>query len=179
MSLALFNNIVAFSGIAPKERGTSAAVAGEKHGISKSNVQHLENEMLKQPQAEIKTEHYFADGVYVREITIPKGVLLTGAVHLTETIDVLVSGDITIIYDEVKKRLQNHGVYISKPGVKKLAFAHEDTVWMTVHAVDDVKGKTLDEVEKELWVTSYDDYNLYLNNKEEALLLLNDKKKES
>ncbi len=137
----------------------------KQHNISKSKIQDFENALLQMPQIEIETKHYIADGVYVREITIPKGATVTGAVHLTETIDILVSGDITIVYDDVRKRLTGHGVYISKPGVKKVAYAHEDTVWMTVHAVDNIKDKTMDEIEKDLWVNSYNEYALLKGDK--------------
>lgn len=137
----------------------------KQHNISKSKVQAFEDALLQMPQIEIETKHYIADGAYVREIIIPKGATVTGAVHLTETIDILVSGDITIVYDDVRKRLTGHGVYISKPGVKKVAYAHEDTVWMTVHAVDNIKDKTMDEIEKDLWVNSYNEYALLKGDK--------------
>jgi len=137
----------------------------KQHNISKNKVQAFEDALLQMPQIEIETKHYIADGAYVREIIIPKGATVTGAVHLTETIDILVSGDITIVYDDVRKRLTGHGVYISKPGVKKVAYAHEDTVWMTVHAVDNIKDKTMDEIEKDLWVNSYNEYALLKGDK--------------
>lgn len=140
-------------------------IEAKPHALEKKKIQEFEDMLLKMPQVDIETKHYIADGVYVREITIPKGVTVTGAVHLTETIDVLVSGDITIVYDDVKKRLTGHGVYISKPGVKKVAYAHEDTVWMTVHAVDNIKDKTMDEIEKDLWVASYNEYALLKGDK--------------
>jgi len=138
----------------------NSIVEHKQHSISKQKIQAFEDALLQMPQIDIETKHYIADGVYVREITIPKGATVTGAVHLTETIDILVSGDITIVYDDVRKRLTGYGVYTSKPGVKKVAYAHEDTVWMTVHAVDNIKDKTMDEIEKDLWVDSYNEYAL-------------------
>lgn len=143
----------------------TSVVEHTAHSVSKRQIQDFEDAMLKLPQIDIETKHYIADGAYVREIMIPKGATVTGAVHLTETIDILVSGDITIVYDDVRKRLTGHGVYISKPGVKKVAYTHEDTVWMTVHAVDNIKDKTMDEIEKDLWVNSYDEYALLKGDK--------------
>lgn len=137
----------------------------ESHCISKRQIQDFENQLLALPQVEIETKHYIADGMYVREIMIPKGATITGAVHLTETIDILVSGDITIVYDDVRKRLAGHGVYISKAGVKKVAYAHEDTIWITIHTVDNIKDKTMEEIEKGLFVNSYDEYALLKGDK--------------
>lgn len=132
-----------------------------------TKLQEIEDKILEQPQVEVETGHYIADGVYLRSILIPEGATLTGAVHLTETIDVMVYGDLTVVTEEGTRRITKAGsVFVSKPGLKKVAYAHKETLWMTVHAVDNIKEKTMDDIEKELWVDSYRDYQLLLTQKE-------------
>src|SRR5512139_769453 len=130
-------------------------------------LQELEDHLLTLPQGDPQTTHHFADGVYLRRIIIPAGATVTGAVHLTETLDIMVYGDLTVVTEKGKKRITESGsIFVSKPGLKKVAFAHKETMWITAHAVSEIKDKTLEEIEKELWVDSYYDYSKYLENME-------------
>jgi hypothetical protein len=38
-------------------------------------------------------------------------------------------------------------------------------MWLTLHAVEDVKTKTIDDIEKELCVASYTEYHKLLERK--------------
>ena len=49
----------------------------------KTQIENLQNELLKMPQADIVTEHIFSPGIYERKITIPPWTVLTGAEHKT------------------------------------------------------------------------------------------------
>ena len=126
--------------------------------VDKTTLQEFEDKTLKLPQVDPNTEHFYAEGLYLRRIFIPKGCVATGAIHLTETIDIMVSGDLTIVTTEGKKRVSGHNIIVSKPGLKKVAFAHEDTIFITAHAVTSVKDKTLETIEKELFVDNYHNY---------------------
>lgn len=126
----------------------------------------MEDQLLTLPQLDPQTTHHICDGVYLRKIILPKGCSATGAVHLTETLDILIYGDLTVVTEKGKKRISVPGsVFVSLPGLKKVAYAHEETMWITVHAVTDIKEKSLVEIEKELCVASYRDYSMYLENK--------------
>jgi hypothetical protein len=107
----------------------------------------LENFMREQPQVDISPVHHFADGIYAREITIPAGTLLTGKVHKTEHLNIVSKGDITVWTEHGMKRVQAPFTMVSKPGTKRVGYAHEDTVWTTIHAT---KETDLDKLEAEL-----------------------------
>jgi len=109
-------------------------------------IKALEDHMLTYPQVPIETKHYFAEGLYAREIFIPKGTLLTGAVHLFEHINILSQGDITIILETGAQRLKAPQTIVSKPGTKRVGYAHEDTVWTTIHAAEETDIKKLEEL---------------------------------
>lgn len=96
-------------------------------------ILRLEAEMKKMETIEISTRHYFAHGLYAREIFIPRGVLLTGKIHKTEHLNILSKGDITVWTEEGMKRLQAPFTMVSLPGTKRVGYAHEDTVWTTIH----------------------------------------------
>lgn len=115
--------------------------------VPKYSVQNLEDELRKFPQLEIAPEHYFAPGLYGRQIMIPKGTILTGRRHLQGHINVISQGDITIVTDEGSQRIKGPFVLVSKPGTKRAGYAHEDTWWMTIHATAETD---LDRLEIEL-----------------------------
>lgn len=129
------------------------------------NLQRLEDESLKLPQINIETNHYTADNVYVRSIIIPKGSTVTGAVHLTDTIDIMVYGNLIVVTEEGKRHITEPGsIFYSKKGLKKVAYAIEDTMWITAHGLEKT-NHDIKEIEKLIAVPSYNDYYKLLEDK--------------
>jgi hypothetical protein len=105
-----------------------------------------EGVMRQLPQVEIEPTHVFAQGLYSRSILIPKGVRITGKVHRQDDLQIMVYGDITILTPDGFKRLVGHHVFRGKAGVKQIGHAHEDTLWITVHAAVETDLDRLEEV---------------------------------
>lgn len=100
-------------------------------------VNRLEAEVSRLPQAACPVWHHFAPGLYARQMFIPAGTVLTGAVHKTEHL-CIVSGDIDVTTDGGVRRITALQLVIkSLPGAKRAGFAHRDTFWTTVHATDE------------------------------------------
>ena len=97
-------------------------------------IQALEALLAPMPQVEIPVEHLFADGMYARKITIPAGTVLTGKVHRTDHINVMLSGDIEVWTEQGMKRLVGPQVFVAKAGTKRVGRTFADTVWITFHA---------------------------------------------
>jgi hypothetical protein len=95
---------------------------------------------------ELPLKHHLCNGVYMRELHIPAGTCLTGKIHKTEHLNVILQGDISVMTEDGMKRL-GPGVIQSQPGMKRAGFAHADTIWMTVHATDKTD---IAEIEAEL-----------------------------
>lgn len=115
---------------------------------------HFEEALLTLPQIEIKPVHRFADGMYAREVTVPRGTLLTGEVHNGTYFTIVSQGDITVISSGSDKavRITAPHTFIAKPGIKRVAYAHEDTVWTTIHATEE---KEVSKVEEAIFDRSY------------------------
>lgn len=92
--------------------------------------------MRKHEPVEIETFHHFSKGLYAREIRIPKGVLLTGKIHKHEHLNILLSGVIRIITEDVDAILTAPSTFTAYPGIKKVIMAIEDAVFMNVLATD-------------------------------------------
>jgi hypothetical protein len=115
----------------------SAAVTVTFSVPMRAKVEALEREIQRMPQVDCPLWHYFAPGLYARRMLIRKGTVLTGAVHRTEHL-CIVSGDIEVSTDEGMRRITaQQEVLSSKAGAKRVGYAHEDTIWTTVHATNE------------------------------------------
>ena len=108
------------------------------------NIEKIEQAILVKPQADYETKHYFSDGVYTRETTVRKDCVLTGYRHKHETVSVLASGVISVMAVDESGRATDYGVlvaplvFVTKPGMKKIGFAHEDTVFINSFSITDI-----------------------------------------
>lgn len=105
--------------------------------VTREKIDRLEAEMLAMPQLDIPTVHDFGQGFYARTITIPAGATLTGKVHATEHIFIVSKGDITLITDEGRKRVQAPFQTVCKAGLKRAGYAHSETVCTNIHITDE------------------------------------------
>lgn len=115
----------------------------------RDKIMRLEAVMLAMPQIEIPVTHHFAPGVYMREIRIPKGATVTGKIHKTEHLNILSQGVLDVMTEDGVKRLTASTVIKSMPGIKRVGFAHEETVWITVHHNPD-DSRDVDAIEERL-----------------------------
>jgi hypothetical protein len=124
------------------------------HGDIRQKLTRMEAEMRKLPQIEIATRHYFANGLYAREIVIPKGTILTGKIHRHSHINVISKGDISVLTEEGIKRITAPFTMVSLAGIKRAGYAHEETVWTTFHASVETD---LERLEADLITPDYDE----------------------
>jgi hypothetical protein len=114
---------------------------------TREQIEALQAELLKLPQAQPKTTHYFADGMYCREVFRVAGTLIVGKVHKKEHFFVVLSGELTLWTESGMKRVSAPFIWVSKPGTKRVTLAHTDAIAMTVH---EVCSRDLEAIEREL-----------------------------
>ncbi len=91
-------------------------------------------------------KHSFAPGVYVREIFIPKGSMLTGKIHRHEHPNFLMSGEVIVVTEHGgREHLKAPLSMISKAGTKRAVYALEDTVWITVHVTNETDLEKIED----------------------------------
>ena len=115
--------------------------------VGMDKVLALQAEMMKMPQCELDTKHYFHGGMYCREVFRHAGVLVVGAVHKKEHMYLIVSGTVSITADDGVHTVTGPHLFLSKPGTKRAVYAETDALCMTFHAVEE---KSIEEVEAEL-----------------------------
>ncbi len=108
----------------------------------------LEKELLKLPQVDAPVTHHFADGVYTREMFIPRDSLIIGKRHRHETCNILLQGELSLYMgpDIPVKRIKAPCIFNSKPGAKKMAYIHEDAIFLNIHPTNE---RDLQKIEEE------------------------------
>jgi len=102
-------------------------------------------------------KHSFAEGIYCREIFIPQGMLLIGKIHKHSHPVFIMKGDITVVSEEGVRRIKAPAYLISKEGIKRVGYAHEDTVWVNIHAT---RETDIEKIEEEIILKSYDEIDM-------------------
>lgn len=132
--------------------------------VTKAALQRLHDNVAAIPeQVELPVIHHHVSavpnspqgGVYARELFIPAGTLVVGKVHKYTQINIMSKGDMTIATEDGVFRVQAPYTVVSPPGVKRAVYAHEDTVWTTIHGTDE---KDPEAIEKMFVCDNYDSY---------------------
>lgn len=113
----------------------------------REKVEQLEDMMQAYDPAILPITHHFADGIYAREMFIPEGAVLTGAVHKTTHMCILSAGRVRVATEDGPVELTAPATLIAKPGAKRAIFALEDSVWTNIHATNETD---LDKIVEEL-----------------------------
>ena len=95
----------------------------------REKVARLESALENVPQVDCPVRHYFAPGLFAREITIPAGTCLVGAVHKTENLAVLSAGRLRLVTDNGTVEISAPYTLTVKPGQKNAAVAMDTAVW--------------------------------------------------
>jgi hypothetical protein len=111
----------------------------------RSMISRLEEKIKREVQVNIEPTHHFSDGVYAREIRIPKGTLITGAIHKFKNMNMISQGDVSFMSIDGSMRVKAPYTFVASPGVKRVIFAHTDTVWTTIHGTNLTNLKEIEE----------------------------------
>lgn len=100
-------------------------------------LKRLQAEVIKLPQYEPKTQHYFADGLYLRTVWSPAGSVIVGKVHKTEHFYSVLTGRVrvTTVQGTIELDAARDGPQIltCPIGTKRAVFVMQDAWRMNVH----------------------------------------------
>lgn len=133
---------------------------------ARSKLFNLEQAIAKLPSAVFgdndlcPLKHSFANGIYMREIFIPAGAVLTGKIHRHAHPNVLLEGEAVVFTEHGgTEHLKAPLAMISLPATKRAVLALTDLRWLTFHNVgeerdlakieDIVIAKTYEQLEAE------------------------------
>jgi len=123
---------------------------------TREQIERLQAEMVKLPQDEVITEHYFSEGMYCRKVFRKAGTLIVGKVHKKPHFFLCAKGEIIAWSEKGMRNLKAGDVIESLPGTKRVTLAVEDSIGITFHKTDKTD---LNEIEQEL--VEYDETALF------------------
>lgn len=135
---------------------------------SMDKILKFEEELGKLPQVDLQTQHSVTGGVYARTVLIPAGCAVVGAIHSKDHISVFI-GDVTCTTDEGMKRMTGHHVFPCKSGIKRVVYAHINSIWTTCIKTDETE---LDKIEKDCTIEYQKLQTLRLGGESRKVLLL-------
>jgi hypothetical protein len=98
------------------------------------------------------TTHKFTDGMYIREIFMPAGSLITSKIHKTEHPYIISYGKTAVSIDGNEwNEITAPYTGITVPGTRRVLYIIEDCIWTTFHRIDNMKSdyNNLNDEEKE------------------------------
>tara|TARA_R110002012_G_scaffold321792_1_gene551440 strand:- start:11355 stop:11855 length:501 start_codon:yes stop_codon:yes gene_type:complete len=135
------------------------------------NNSHLENVGVgteKNPiinnSDKVPIKHFFMESVYIREMKMYMGTAVIGAIHKHKHMCFLLSGHLIVADENGTKDYKAPCYIISNPGVKRVLYACEDSVWYNIHENKE-NTRDINKIEKNLVSVNYKEYEQYINNK--------------
>lgn len=111
-------------------------------------------------------EHSFADGLYIRKLTVPAKTLTVTKIHAVNHAFFLQQGTISVLTEEGVKKFTAPYQGITKAGTKRIIYHHDEVVFTTVHST---KETDLEKIEVEVIAEEFEG----LENRLEAEKIIN------
>ena len=111
-----------------------------------------------------KYKHTFADGIYIRQMTIAKDEVIIGAIHKHLHVWILLSGHITVLTEDKIEEYEAPCTVLSEPGVKRVIYGNEESIFTNVHK-NPTNTEDIRELERQIVALNYKEYEEYINNK--------------
>jgi quercetin dioxygenase-like cupin family protein len=92
------------------------------------------------------TSHHFSDGLYAKQMTLPKGHMATSHRHEYSHLSILAQGEVVVIVNgEASHYLAPACIEIKAHQTHEI-HALADVIWYCVHATDETDADHVDEV---------------------------------
>ncbi len=99
-------------------------------------------------------KHTYADGLYIREIFMPRGEIVISKIHKIAHPFFLIKGKISVLSEEGEKLLQAPYYTITPAGTKRMLYTHTNAIVVTVHRTFETD---LNKIEDEIIAKSFDE----------------------
>jgi hypothetical protein len=123
-----------------------------------------ENIVTTQDSHLFPLKHTFADGIYVRQMSMGIGTLVVGAIHKHLHVWFLLQGHISVATEDNIEDYIAPCYVVSSPGVKRVIYANEDSIFVNVHK-NPTNSQDIDYLEKEIVAQTYEEYEEYIKSK--------------
>tara|TARA_R110001583_G_scaffold47084_1_gene147470 strand:+ start:9521 stop:10069 length:549 start_codon:yes stop_codon:yes gene_type:complete len=123
-----------------------------------NNQHELSNQITGQTEGAVT--HNFADGQYIRQIVMPKDLLVSTKIHAKNHPFFIMKGEASIYSDKGVERIKAPYHGITEAGTKRVLYIHEECTFITVHRTDCLD---IDDILNEVTVDDFSklDFNYF------------------
>lgn len=139
-----------------------------------NKMDNIEATILEGESVDCPISHFFVDGVYCREMFMPKGVMVTSKIHKSMHPFIVSKGRIAVYDNNEEPNIVEAPYFgVTFPGTRRLIYSLEDTVWTTIHRTDrKPKSNSIEDIEEAAMLVEEDIIQphinkIFLNKKEE------------
>lgn len=97
-------------------------------------------------ECDLGTVHHFSDGLYAKEMHIPKGFVAGSHAHNYSHLSILSKGKVIVKTDDFVKEFKAPACIEIVAGIHHMIEALEDATWFCIHATDETDVSKVDEV---------------------------------
>ena len=109
-------------------------------------------------------KHTFTDGIYIRQMFMKKDSFVIGKIHKNPHVWFLLSGYLSVASETSSEDYEAPCYVEALAGSKRVIYAHEDSTWVNIYP-NPTNTENLEELEKMIIVKDYDEFEEYINNK--------------
>jgi hypothetical protein len=128
----------------------------------RESVMSLQGAMSEMEQVDCPVTHYFAPGVYCREIFMPAGAVVVGKIHKHAHMNIISKGHVIVSTEFGKAEFVAPYSFVSEPGTKRAVCVIEDCIWTTIHPTDETD---LEKIEEHVIAKTFKEYDEFLIGK--------------
>jgi quercetin dioxygenase-like cupin family protein len=97
-------------------------------------------------ECDLHTKHFFSDGLYSKQMSLPKGYEALSHSHTYNHLSILASGKALVRTDDSEELYVAPACIQIRAGIHHSITALEDVVWYCIHATDEADPSKVDEV---------------------------------
>jgi len=107
-------------------------------------VDSAETELMALPQVECPVVHRFGPGIYIREVTMPAGIIAIGHAQRFAHTNLMLKGRVRVLNEDGSTtELVAPLFFVGKPG-RKIGYVLEEVVWQNIYATTETDIDTLE-----------------------------------
>tara|TARA_R110000787_G_scaffold161639_1_gene275033 strand:+ start:135 stop:674 length:540 start_codon:yes stop_codon:yes gene_type:complete len=118
----------------------------------------------KKMEESLPVTHHLCNGLYTREVFMPKGALVVSFVHKQSHPSFFMEGDMSILLDTGEvQRIKAPMKVMTDIGTQRVGYMHEDCTWACVYRTD---ATTIEEAERDVYTEDFRELpeHVILNN---------------
>lgn len=109
-------------------------------------ISELHKELNGTFEVDLGIVHNFSDGLYAKQMVIPKGYAVGQHQHEFSHLSILAKGKVLVKTDENEQIFEAPACIEIKKGINHAIIALENSTWFCIHATDETDVDNIDKV---------------------------------